>query len=133
MADKDSTPLKYEKAARFIDGEKIDLDQTEQDLVEDYQTVEGGIRSQLDVEMSPEITRKLHKKIHLIVRNLPKRVLRAFIIGLIIAVAFALVLIAYRYFRMGSSVSASSESTRPGICSTMLACHREHGGINEVK
>ena len=103
-ANEEHREQKLEKAARYIDGEPVELDGEEQQIVEEYRDDEEAIRPRLEVKMSPWVARKAQKKIHALVRNLPKRLLRAFIIGLIVALALLLVLLAHRYYKHGSFV-----------------------------
>ncbi len=103
-ANEEHREQKLEKAARYIDGEPVELDGEEQQIVEEYRDDEEAIRPRLEVKMSPWVARKARKKIHALVRNLPKRLLRALIIGLIVALAFVIVLLAYRYYKHGSFV-----------------------------
>jgi len=91
----------YETAARYMDGEKVPLDTEEEAIVKDYSDDEKAVNPKLDAEMSSRESRRIRKKVHVLVRNLPRRTLRAFIIGLIVAIAFLLILWSLKYFKQG--------------------------------
>lgn len=84
---------KYEKAARYIDGEQIVLQDDERALVEDYCAQEETVPPALDAKMSPQLASRLRKKVHLVTRNLPKTTFKAFIVGCVIAAIFLAIIL----------------------------------------
>ncbi len=89
---------KYERIARYLDGESLRLDADERAVVEAIRQADAALRNRLDVELPAAVARRAFRRARVTAWARPRRTLRVALTRAGIAAAAAIVLLAVGWF-----------------------------------